>query len=326
MSLPMRIEGNRVCLGDWFAVSFERTLRVPDDGRDSPLPPGLGDFPIAAVEEFGDRLPADWCDEGGVLIPMYPREAMWIRFLGPHWHPCALKVGVGGVDAITGSPWDEAIHDGPQDYLVCPYQPWLDGFKTGGDVIRQFVAVPLGRGDTVEAQLSGRESTESIRLVVYEPRPGIFPDRPPPQPEARGRGIQSAPAAAGSMGLGAGGTIRQKVYPDPHGIGTWDPARSGGFVARILDSRLFADLTGRIPPPTPIDAETYAHYHLPWFDLDDAARSDVAASEALAGVRSVRQRDALRGEAPQPGDQSVPIDPSSVKTLRPPGPPPLSGS
>ena len=217
MSLPMRIEGNRVCLGDWFAVSFERTLRVPDDGRDYPLPPGLGDFPIAAMDEFGDRLPADWRDEGGVLIPMYPREAMWIRFLGPHWHPCALKVGVGGVDAITGSPWDEAIHDEPQDYLVCPYQPWLDGFKTGGDVIRQFVAVPLGRGDAVEAQLSGRESTESIRLVVYEPGRGSSPIGLPRNPKRRAVGSRAHRRRPARWGWGPGERSARRSTPTPTG-------------------------------------------------------------------------------------------------------------
>lgn len=34
-----------------FTVSFQRTLRVPDDGRDYPLPAGLGRFPIEHVED-----------------------------------------------------------------------------------------------------------------------------------------------------------------------------------------------------------------------------------------------------------------------------------
>ena len=33
-------------------VEFERTLRIPDDGRDYPLPPGLGNFPLRHVDDF----------------------------------------------------------------------------------------------------------------------------------------------------------------------------------------------------------------------------------------------------------------------------------
>ena len=29
-------------------IDFQRTLRIPDDGKDYPLPPGLGRFPIKA--------------------------------------------------------------------------------------------------------------------------------------------------------------------------------------------------------------------------------------------------------------------------------------
>ncbi|MDR5759107.1 hypothetical protein [Caballeronia sp. LZ035] len=33
------------------AISFERTLRLPDDNRAYPHPPGLGHFPLARVDE-----------------------------------------------------------------------------------------------------------------------------------------------------------------------------------------------------------------------------------------------------------------------------------
>lgn len=34
---------------DGVEVSFHRTLRLPDDGRDYPLPPTLGRFPVARI-------------------------------------------------------------------------------------------------------------------------------------------------------------------------------------------------------------------------------------------------------------------------------------
>jgi len=41
------------------AVSFQRTLRIPDDGKDYPLPPGLGRFPVHQVDDF-DGVPDQW--------------------------------------------------------------------------------------------------------------------------------------------------------------------------------------------------------------------------------------------------------------------------
>src|SRR5262245_6818905 len=86
-------------------IHFERTLRVPDDGKTYPLPSGLGPFPMRYVGDFekvpppewgdaGDvlRLPLEWTHRGGVIMPVYPSEAMWIAF-GEGGYPCAIKIG-----------------------------------------------------------------------------------------------------------------------------------------------------------------------------------------------------------------------------------------
>jgi hypothetical protein len=39
--------------------------------------------------------------------------------------------------------------------MVSPEQPWLDGFAIEKGVIRQFVAMPLGDGYSVEEQVTG---------------------------------------------------------------------------------------------------------------------------------------------------------------------------
>jgi hypothetical protein len=101
------------------------------------LPPGLGLFPVHSIEEFGDRVPESWRETGGFVIPMYQREALWLGFDGADWKPNAVKIGVGRINAITGERWREGLHDRPQDYLVTPEQPWLDGINAGSGVIRQ---------------------------------------------------------------------------------------------------------------------------------------------------------------------------------------------
>jgi hypothetical protein len=52
----------------------------------------------------------------------------------------------------------------------CPKnsQPWLDGFNSGGDSIKQFVAMPLGMGYTVEGQVTGKEEFGGIQLIAYK--------------------------------------------------------------------------------------------------------------------------------------------------------------
>src|SRR5262249_58608492 len=62
------------------AIQFQRTLRIPDDGKHYPLPPGLGAFPLRHVEDFAGRVPDEWHERAGVMMPLYQAEAMWISF------------------------------------------------------------------------------------------------------------------------------------------------------------------------------------------------------------------------------------------------------
>lgn len=176
--LPVKLERDRIEIGK-LGIVFHRTLRLPDDGNTYPLPASLGQFPIHRVEDYARAVPQSWLEHGGVFLPMYQREAMWMSFAGQHWRPQALKVAVGMVNAVSGEPWQQEIREGAkQDYLVCPPQPWLDGINAGSDMIRQFVAMPLGMGYTVEGQVTGEERFGGVQLVSFDPRPGMFPERP----------------------------------------------------------------------------------------------------------------------------------------------------
>src|SRR5690606_16640033 len=111
-----------------------------------------------------------------------------------------------------GEVWHEELRKDEKDYVVCPPQPWLDGINAGEDMIRQFVAMPLGMGYTVEAQVTGKEEFGGIQMIVYEPKAGKFPDEPPAYERGERAMLMSmmaapAPAAAAGaeMGLGAGG-------------------------------------------------------------------------------------------------------------------------
>lgn len=103
-----------------FSVEFQRTLRIPDTDRDYPLPPGLGRFPLRHVEDFGGRLPPETLSRGGVVLPIWQAEALWLNFDndGPRWDldfPVAIKVAAGKINAVTGEGWRPGLHRGPQD-------------------------------------------------------------------------------------------------------------------------------------------------------------------------------------------------------------------
>ncbi len=298
----VRVVGDRLAIGDRFTVAFQRTLRVPEDGRVYPLPPGLGRLPIHPVEALAGPAGAALREVGGFFIPLYQREAVWLGFGGGHWKPNAVQVGAGEVNAVSGGAFDDPLSDAPQNYLVCPQQPWLDGINAGAGQIRQFVALPLADPRTVEAQLRGQVTPAGLRLRVFEPQPGRFPGGPPPERHGPQR-------AAGALGLGAGGRIEQRLYQDAFGLGSWDLRSARTVSIHLIDSRSFRALTGQPPPDSPLDAAAYARHGLPWFSIYDEDLPGLPAAPALAGVTPVG------GEGEE--EASVEVDPATIQPIRP---------
>jgi hypothetical protein len=161
----VRIDGNTLRLPGGAVVRFIRTLRLPESGTHA-LPPGLGEFPVRRVADYPDTVPEAWRARGGVMLPVYLREAMWLSFAGTT-EPAALQVGVGKVCAVSGKPWTGRLSRDPQNYVVLPRQPWLDGINSGTGTVRQFVAVPLGLGATVEGQVTGEEVWGGVQLQSF---------------------------------------------------------------------------------------------------------------------------------------------------------------
>lgn len=102
-------------------ITFQRTLRIPDDERAYFLPPGLGCFPMRHVDDFAHRTPNAWREHGGVMLPMFQSEAMWISFSAHTGYPFAVKIATGKINAITGQEWSDGINQDPQVYLVLDF-------------------------------------------------------------------------------------------------------------------------------------------------------------------------------------------------------------
>ena len=300
-----------------FSVGFQRTLRIPDDGEDYPLPPGLGRFPVRHVDDVRERLPPAWLRRGGVMLPMYRAEAMWLNFRSPAGYPFALKVAAGKINAVTGEDWDDGIHRGPQDYLVVPEQPWLDGYCVEKGVIRQFVAAPLGEGWTAEEQLTGRGEHGGLQLAACPMRAERWEELK----QERMRRVEEGPAemyseapASPDMGLAAGGRMRQEVHDDPHDLTDWDRRSRSRCFVHLADAVVWRAVTGEAPPTTPPTAEQYTDAGLPWFDHYDADRGALEGSDRLARVKSLVEKAREEGR-PSPLPENESVDPDRVVEL-----------
>ena len=103
---------------------------------------------------------------------------MWINFTSYEAGKFAIKVYLGGVNAVSGEPMVETLAtqvrrstrkaEGAslQDYLVLPGQRWLDGIATAEGTVRQFVAMPVGSGYSVEAQITGEEMMGGLQFEI----------------------------------------------------------------------------------------------------------------------------------------------------------------
>ena len=295
-------------------IDFQRTLRIPDDNRAYNLPPGLGSFPLSRVDDYLDNLPDKWNQHGGVFLPMYQAEAMWINFQGDY--PMAVKIAAGKINAVTGKAWNEELSDEPQDYLVVPGQPWLDGFCVEKGLIRQFVAMPLGEGYTVEEQLTGEAEHGGVQIAVYPMKRSVYKEKFG-FPEASRIEQPSAPLACGEnlpeMGLAPGGLMRQEIYKDEHGIEAWDTSLCSRCFVHIVNSVQLLHLTGCKPPGMPPTAQDYTRAGLPWFDYYGGDLQAMGGAKELAQLDSVASVKLKKGEGFLPDNE--PVTPAVVKKL-----------
>ncbi|GGZ84174.1 hypothetical protein ACFOOM_14780 [Streptomyces echinoruber] len=350
----VRVDGNTLRLPGGVAVRFVRTLRLPETGT-HPLPPGLGEFPLRRVSDFPDTAPERMRARGGVLLPMYLREAMWLSFAGTV-EPAALQVGAGKVCAVSGRPWSDRLTRDPQNYLVLPRQPWLDGINSGTGTVRQFVAVPLGLGATVEGQVTGEEVWGGVQVQSFPLRPGKLaawrearaaqerarraaappggyggaafpmaalsaPGAAPPAPGAAPAPAGGPPRSPASLGLGVGRSMRQEVYRDERPPGDWAEEPAGRVFVHLVTPPEWRRITGEEPPPSPVDRAAYTRAGLPWFDYYDQDGEDLSPAPALEAVKPVG--DWL-------GDDLDPWQPPSAQQITPlkdaPGKPVQDGS
>ncbi len=318
------------------SISFQRTLRIPDDDKSYSLPPGLGRFPIVHVDDYQNNVPPSWIEHGGVFLPMYQSEAMWLCFTANQdftrrsAYPFAIKICTGKINAFTGDPYEKGLNKNPQDYAVAPKQPWLDGYCVKKGEIRQFVAMELGEGYTAEEQITGKAEHGGLQITVYPmkaerydflfpkgeikisergwgggdwggvPSGGGYADTVSgwgtPQAAMAMAAPGAAPAQAQEMGLAPGGKMKQEIYKDDFKIDDWDLENGSRCFVHITNSVTWAAITGKLPPHLPPSAKDYTYAGLPWFDYYDADAKAIKGSSKLAKMASVQKMAQEKGE------------------------------
>jgi hypothetical protein len=355
-------------------VSFIRTLRLPDDGKKYPLPPGLGTFPLRHVEDFKSKVPPKWSEHGGIMLPMYQSEALWIKFTSIYLYdrnchyPFAVKISAGKKSAVTGKTWSKTLRE--NDYLVVPEQPWIDGFVVENGLVKQFVAVPLGMGMTVEGQLSGKEEFGGIQIQVFPMKLKAFNKKFPVRQQEKylgnlARGVRlnsnisygsSGFGAMGSsgtyynnvssqsmcstnslfsasnaptigtksmlrdcddsfsidecntvsdMGLGAGGSMVQQIFKDPHKLDDWDQSVKNRCYVHIVNTMVWQTITNSTPPTLPRTASDYSSYGLPWFNFYVENVKSHKGTKELKSIKTITQMSKKKGIPVLPENKSI---------------------
>ena len=309
------------------SINFKRTLRIPDDKNTYPLPPGLGTFPLKHVDDYS--VPLNWEKHGGVMLPMYQSEAMWLNFSTNYIfdrltsYPFAIKVGTGKIDALTGQSWEDSLNKKPQDYMISTEQPWLDGYCIEKDIIRQFVAMPLGSGYSAEEQITDKADHGGLQIIIYPMKREIFEKRFPKINEdfmisdsAFSDGPMFCKVSKPSsfdMGLAPGGKMHQEIYEDPFDFDDWDQNTNSRCFVHIANSLVWRAITGDNPPTVPFTAKEYTDNGFPWFEYYDDNLGSLGGSSILNKLKSIFQKGNDKGDNPLPENSAV--KPKNVKYI-----------
>jgi len=173
----------------------------------------------------------------------------------------------GGIQLTVHSPkpgQDLVVSRRPREYLESG--GWSGGF--GGNTLSALSALTRSY-ETMEAHAAKEPVYASLREQPKKPR-----------------SINSIR----SMGLGRGGEIEQKIYPDPHGYDVWDAEPAGRATIYLVNSEDFEKITGQAPPQTPITIKTYQQCGMPWFLLPDGSWKDTAGSDVFGKLKPVVEK------------------------------------
>lgn len=294
-------------------VKFQRTMRIPDDGKTYALPTGLGQLPLRSVDDFAETMPASWMTKGGAVVPLNQSEALWIWFSSRYRF--ALKVAAGPLNALTGEPWSVNLQRQPQNYVVLPDPTWED------EVIRHLVSMPLDAG-LAKDKPPANTTSEGIQIQVvpmrvepYYLNEGRF--FIPPTIQEFFLRLIFAPMLSKklseinrpqrpwdiedpldkSMDPAFDETARRQILEDPYEFAEWDQTRTVCCFVHPCNSAAWRQITGTKPSHPSLTEMEYQKAGIPW--VNDYGENPTMLPESSS---STADRVVRHGNARRPGE------------------------
>ncbi|KAH6879994.1 hypothetical protein B0T10DRAFT_412368 [Thelonectria olida] len=290
-------------------ISFLRTVRVQSEKTTiSDVPKGLGTFPLFNTQPYREQLPLQAASQGGLMFPMYEKEAMCIAFDCKQGDKFAVRPFLGGINAISGKGLmtDHSNSSRKQDYIIAPDQKRLDGVSVQPGIVKQFVAMKpnpepkkdkratssganmaaapetASKGGTVEWQMTGKDEVGGIQLQVI--------------PQFK-REIMFAGSMKDASPMKLGGRLESYV-PVPGDVVSYDVLRTPKELGLHADetihirnlglkrerdrSKRVTDLTLETPNPAdPSDTVELEVFRSPMLEIVASVRSPVSSRDAV---------------------------------------------
>lgn len=238
----IQIHRDEIHFGASLTLRLERILRRQGGNEDTAEEPGLGFFTLHAWGEGGRGRPFLAGRRASVFVYVGRREAVRVCLTGRGWKPNAVKLGWGEVNAITGTRWWVPPSDGPRDYLVCPPEAGLSSGFVGPHDRGQFVAGQAEPG-------VGAGGSVKLRVAVFEPRPGIWPDVPDEDADYSDEGVVSAlsrlPRRLGEAPDALPASVDSQCHAE-----VWDLESMLQLTIHLLHSEKRCELAGPLPAST----------------------------------------------------------------------------
>lgn len=289
-------------------IDFERTLRLPDPlDRRRPLPGRAGVFAPLPIDRFADRLPPEIIERGGLIMPMWQADALWLglwQWNGFVHYVFALRLAWNDLNVVTGQEAGETIEARPQNYVILDGQEWLDGVGGPGVRFRQFVAPKPRPGTPLAARLAN-----TIRISAH---PLKYENLPP-----RVRRLLETDHMSDYAfhllrrrfdGLVEGiGDVQEIVIDRDYDRAAWHEDIVAECIVTVVDAVTWKEITGEWPPQRPMTESDYGRNHMPWAaDYEEP----LITSDQLTRLRPERL---LPTDAQHAGPEQPP-----VTALRPP--------
>ena len=304
-------------------IKFQRTMRIPADGKTYALPIALRQPPLHSVDDFPETAPSSWLENGGVVMPLARSEAIWIWFATRY--PVAVKISTQEINLLSGTRSSPGLQREPQNYFVIPV--WGES-----EVARRFIVLPFGddhkagqalpepRGNAIQIQATPLQPKSFYKhegsfhlhtiheffarmVLAAVPCPSL--DRVVRYSEQKEE--QQRLAAAERVTLDE--TLPQQIAADEYHFDAWDQHHSVGCVVHTCGPRSWQQITSTNPPYSPLTANEYRDAGIPWFDdyADDSKMLMDNLSEnteIMVQRRKTRRHSEIRGfkESPRKGD------------------------